>query len=896
MTLSLNAIIDSGAFVQALATDKPALSLFRGALQQSRKALQQRHQQGARAEKVVQVHAQLIDFLLQQAWNWHCRELSVQPDAAFVAVGGYGRGELHPYSDIDLLLLLPKDEPGLAQFLERLIQFLWDIGLEVGHSVRTIKECVAEAKADITVATNLMETRLLLGNADLFQKMLHQTAAPKLWPSKKFFRAKLEEQRKRHHQFHDTAYKLEPNVKEGPGGLRDTHMIMWVAQRHFHITSLSELVKLKLLSQEEYDSLIQHRNFLWSIRIRLHYLAGRHEDRLLFDYQRTLATELAYHDKPHSLAVEQFMKRYYLTIKELSLLNEILLQSFDELIFARGKAKTKTLTKSFRSHGGYIEVSGNKVFENNPSAMLEMFLLLQKNPQLKGVRARTIRLLRASLPRIDAEFRKQPVNHKLFMEIMGQVRGITHELRRMNAYGVLGAYIPIFGKIVGQMQHDLFHVYTVDEHSLFVLRNLRRFTVAEYRREFPKASSMMKTLHKPERLYLAALFHDIAKGRGGDHSVLGEHDAYKFCKQHGMSEYDARFVGFLVRQHLLMSWTAQRKDITDPDIITGFATQVGDQERLDNLYLLTVADMRGTSPKVWNDWRGHLLMQLYAATTRVFTEGHDALLADDKHVTELQKGALEITKANPELRTLIERYWEQMDSYYFLRYDADSLAWHAQTVSECSAANFPLVATRFNPESGGSELLIYTPDREGLFVDITGALDNLGLSIVDARINTSQYGFAMDTFVVLDQKGVAVKDNKSLSQMQQALRQLLIHPRSGHNMKNSHVSRQMRHFPIKCQVNFSTASNQKLTIMEVTAQDRLGLLHQVALSLAECKVALVAAKVFTYGERAEDVFFITDRERNPIADVKQLECLQQQVEQRLSHDQAQDNNTRAITF
>jgi [protein-PII] uridylyltransferase len=824
----------------------------------------------------------LIDQLVNRAWKLHFALLPPNTSAALVAVGGYGRGELHPASDIDLMILVEKDTASaIRSFIESFVRFLWDMGLEVGHSVRTIKDCVRESSNDLTVVTNIMESRLLQGSEILFQKMHRLTHASNVWPSRKFFAAKREEQNSRHHRFDDTAYNLEPNVKDGPGGLRDIQMISWVTQRQFDTASLRDLVQLGFLTDEEYHTLISGRDFLWQVRAGLHYLAERREDRLLFDHQRALAREFGYVDRPGILAVEQFMKRYYRTVKELTLLNVILLQHFEEVILARGRVKIKTINRRFQSHHGFLEVTHPRIFERSPFALLELFLVMQQHPELKSVRANTIRLVRANLHRIDSKFRKDIACRSLFMEILRQPRGITHELRRMNAYGVLGAYLPAFGRIVGQMQHDLFHVYTVDQHSLFVLRNLRRFTVPEFHHEFPQQSEIIQKLVKPERLYIAGMFHDIAKGRGGDHSRLGEKEAKAFCRLHNLSEYDTRFICWLVRHHLLMSATAQREDISSPDVVLAFAQQMGDQEHLDNLYLLTVADMRGTSPVVWNAWKGRLLSQLYSATIRVLRRGLTKPIDLHEHVTDLRNTALARLLPYGITEKQVNRFWQDLDEEYFLPYDAESLAWHALVITTAHAADLPIVATRYAPDLGGSEFLIYTPDRDDLFVIMTAGFDRMNLSIMDARIHTLRNGFALDTFVVLDHSGDPVSDSKTLEHLQEEMRAQLLDPRPGKDIQSASLPRPLKHFPIETRVMFSPAPKEQLTIMEVTAQDRPGLLYQIALALKHCRVNLVAAKVGTYGERAEDIFFVNSRDKTPLSDKQQLMCMEDQIIKRI---------------
>ena len=883
MAIKKSDLFDAKRFAKSLENSDNVLPLFRNALRDGREQLKQEYLAGAKAEDIVTSNAWLVDQLIVRAFKHHLHLLPENNQVSLIAVGGYGRGELHPASDIDLMLLLHRNlGESINLFVETFFRFLWDIGLEVGHSVRTLKDCVQEAKKDITVVTNLMETRLLHGDPVMLEKMQQATGPAKLWPSRKFFAAKWEEQIQRHHRFDDTGYNLEPNIKEGPGGLRDIQMISWVTQREFGTASLDELIEHGFLTQNEYRTLIKGRNYLWHIRNGLHFLSGRREDRLLFDHQRALASAAGFHDKPGSLAVEQFMKIYYRTIKDLSLLNEILLQHFQEAILARGKPRIRPLNRRFQAHGDFLETVNDKVFERSPWAMLELFLILQQHPKLKGVRAQTIRLVRENLHRIDKSFRQDLRCRSLFMEIMRQPHGITQELRRMNAYGVLGAYLPVFGRIVGQMQHDLFHVYTVDEHILFVLRNVRRFTVPEHTDEFPLASSIIRKLVKPERLYLGALFHDIAKGRGGDHSDLGEKDARKFCEQHGLSEYDTRFVCWLVRNHLIMSMVAQRQDIQDPDVILEFARQMGDKEHLDNLYLLTIADMRGTSPKVWNEWKRGLLTQLYHETARMIRRGFGNPIDVDEHVRELKQEAMDILATSqmvPESRVL--NFWRQMDNEYFLRHNARSLAWHAREIATSVIADLPLVAVTLDPDVGGTEIMVYTIDRPGQFSLITGAIDQCGLSVVDARVHPTRHGYTIVTFIVLDTNGNAISGRREIEDLQKALQSELSEEREVAPRIEKRLSRQQKHFPVETRINFSPSANGLQTIVEVSAQDRPGLLHHIALALAACQLQIVTARIATYGERAEDIFFVTDRNGETVDDTVAQHEIEKQIRQRL---------------
>ena len=888
-------VFDTAAFERKLRDSDNALEVFRVALRDGRERLKNHYLAAPRrAAQLVGLHAWLVDELLVRAWQRNFALAPKRVRLALVAVGGYGRGELHPASDVDILVLLKRNSPKAGPLIESFVRFLWDMGLEIGHSVRTVRECVREARTDVTVATNLMEARLLAGDPSVFRKMHKLTHSRKIWPSAKFFAAKREEQQLRHQRFDDTAYNLEPNIKDGPGGLRDIQMISWVTQRYFDTQSLHELVEREFLSELEYRALMRGRDLLWQIRCGLHYLAGRREERLLFDHQRTLAKLFGYRDRPGVLAVELFMKRYYRTIKELSLLNEILLQHFDEAIVTRGRASIVPINRRFQSHNGFLEVRNNRVFARTPFALLELFHLKQLHPDLKGVRADTIRLVRANLRRINATFRSDLACRSLFMEILRSPSGITHELRRMNAYGVLGRYIPAFGRIVGQMQHDLFHVYTVDQHSLFVVRNLRRFTIAQHRHEFPLASSIIQGVVKPERLYLAGLFHDIAKGRGGDHSVLGEQDAEEFCRLHQMSDYDIRLVKWLVRYHLSMSETAQRQDIFDPQVVRRFAQHVGDKEHLDNLYLLTVADMRGTSPKIWNPWRDRLLSLLYHSTLHELRVGVAKPLDLEARVSDLRAEVMRRLAARGISRHVVEAHWARMDTEYFLRHDAESLAWHTEVITQAAASELPLVAVRYHPEAGGTQILTYTPDRDGLFVDLTAGIDRLNLSIWDARIHTTRFGFGLDTFVVLDHAGEPIADPTQLNKIQAVMRAQLLEPQAGRDIHHAQLPRTLKHFPTKTQVAFAAAPNGQTTVMEVTAQDRPGLLYQVALALAACKVRLVTAKIATFGERAEDIFFVMTRDGQLVSDPTLQKSLESEIVRRLDPISAEPIEARAV--
>ncbi|MEA3103957.1 [protein-PII] uridylyltransferase, partial [Caballeronia mineralivorans] len=804
---------------------------------------------------LVRDRAKLVDMALRAAWVNHAGKFA--GDLALVAVGGYGRGELHPSSDIDIMVLLPKsDSADWQPDIERFLTFLWDIGLEVGHSVRSIDDCQRESLADISVATTLFEARLLFGPEPLFAGMRRALAPDRLWSSQDFFEAKCKEQTERHHRYFDTAYNLEPNVKSSPGGLRDIQTIGWVAKRHFGTDTLDELVAHGFLTREELRKLQAGQSFLWKVRFGLHVLTGRREDRLLFDYQIKLAKLFGYEDASFTLAVEQLMQKYYRTVMDVSLLNEMLLQLFREAILTQSAAPLP-INARFQIRNDYLEVTHAEVFARYPSALLELFVLLQQHPELRGVRAETIRLIGTHVWLIDEEFRQNPRHHRLFIEILCAPVGVTHELRRMNLYGVLGRYIPSFGRVVGRMQYDLFHAYTVDAHTLFVVSNLRRFAMPKFNDEFPALSQIMQSLPRQEIAYLAALFHDIAKGRGGDHSELGAVDAEAFCLEQGLGRYEARLVAWLVRNHLILSITSQKKDISDPDIIQQFARHVGDQVHLDYLYVLTVADVRGTNPKLWNSWKARLFEEFYERTKRALRRGLETPIDQEELIRETQEQALSIMSESVTAAQAAA-VWTQWTEAYFLRYTAEEIAWHTALLATRKAGDdTPLVAIRQLTDRGGTAVLTYTPRLLRSFARTTGVLDQMGLNVVDARLITSANGFSLETYEVLEDNGAVIADAARVREIERALWTALKQAEHAPPAVTRRAPRQVRMFYTPTQVNFSVDNRNERTILELIAADRPGLLSEVGKVFRAERVAINGAKIMTVGERAEDVFYIT---------------------------------------
>ncbi len=841
------------------------VSAFRAALAEGDRGLAQRFRADEAVETLVRDRAALVDALVTRAWRLHAG--TAAESLALVAVGGYGRGELLPCSDVDVMILLPQGEnPGWTAPLERFLTFLWDIGLETGHSVRTIDDCRQEALANLGVATTLFEARILAGSSELFDAMRRALAPDRMWSSRDFFDAKLREQAERHHRFHDTAHNLEPNVKQGPGGLRDLQTIAWVAKRHFGAETLDGLAAHGFIEARELAQLESAQSWLWRVRFALHLVSGRREDRLLFDHQIRLARMFGYEDATYTLAVEQFMQRYYRTAMLVSWLNELLLQQFREEIVADRNAPVLPLSGDFQERDEYLEAVTDDVFARHPSALLELFVVLQQNPRLRGVRARTIRLVAEHLWLIDEEFRQNPRNHRLFLEVLRAPAGVTHELRRMNLYGVLGRYIPAFGRIVGRMQYDLFHAYTVDAHTLFVVSNLRRLALERYDHEFPKLAQIFRSLAKPELAYLAAIFHDIAKGRGGDHSDLGAVDAEAFCLEQGLSRYDARLVAWLVRHHLKLSVTAQKQDISDPQVVNAFAQEVGDQARLDYLYALTVADVRGTNPKLWNSWKATLFDELYERVKQALRRGLESPLDREQLIAETQSLARERLAAAGVAAESIERVWSTLTDAYFLRHAAAEIAWHTMgLVAREPGDTSPLIAVAEHPGRGGATVvLVYTQGRHHSFARATAALDQLGVSIQDARITPTADGGSLDNYLVLEDTGLPITDRERMAGIERRLRAALSEKRATAPQVTRRIPRQVRMFTTPTQVSFSADPENGRTLVEVVAGDRPGLLSEIGQVFWDQKLELHGAKIMTVGERAEDVFTVADETGRPL--------------------------------
>ena len=834
---------DAGADIAAAAAS------WRERLKTGRAALREAFLARPDTNRLLREHSRLVSSTLVDIWQ----VLRAPKEMTLLAVGGYGRGHLYPHSDVDLLILLPREADAAdTAFVGAFIGMLWDVGIEPGYSARTIADCENEMVGDITVQTSMLENRHLAGSRTLWRAF--QRAFTARLDVAHFYESKALEQQQRHLKYHDAAYNLEPNLKESPGGLRDLQSVLWIARAAGLGRSWAELAKAGLMTAQEARSVARQELLLSTLRVRLHYLAGRREDRLVFDQQTALARDLGFADTAHKRASEQLMQRYYRAAKLVRQANVILLQNLHARLLPIASER-RPLSDEFVAIDWLLHIQDETLFERRPAAMLDAVLMMQRHPDLKGMSARTLRALWRNRHRIDGAFRRDPANRARFLQVFREPRGLTHELRRMNLYDILGSYLPAFGRIVGQMQHDLFHVYTVDEHILMVVRNLRRFAEPQHAHEYPLCSRLIGDFERKEVLYIAGLFHDIAKGRGGDHSKLGERDARRFCREHGLPPDDAEVICWLVAQHLTMSAVAQKQDITNPDIIGAFAEKCRTERRLSALYILTVADIRGTSPKVWNAWKAKLLEDLYHAT-RARLAGSDvmATVADSLQARTQEARRLLRLYAIPDRAE--DKLWAKLDGLYFQRHSADEIAWHARHLYYRTDSAEPVVRARLSRAEAGLQVLVYLPDQKELFARICGFFGRQGLSILDARIYTTRHGFALDTFVIHDPANPEASYRETIQGIEFELKRALKEHAPLQVPTAGRVSRHLRHFPLTPEVRLFPDDKGTHYIMEIVAGDRPGLLAGIAYTLAQAGINVASAKINTLGERAEDTFLL----------------------------------------
>ncbi|MDG6773006.1 [protein-PII] uridylyltransferase [Thiomicrorhabdus sp. ZW0627] len=853
------------SFVKALEKSEKPIDAIKAGRETLKQFLDYQFDQfddGAAVAELVKERATFVDQILKKIWQHFIPE---HINASLLAVGGYGRGELHPYSDIDVLILTQDAESQHEQF-STFITFLWDLGFDVGHALRSVDECIAAGLEDVATATNLLESRWITGDYSLYEHLSTIWKREDFWPSQAFFQAKFDEQQARHRRFNDTTYQLEPNVKESPGGLRDIQTIYWVAKRHFKASSINQLVQNQFLTIEEYRELEAAYKYLNRVRFALHRMKKRREDRLLFDHQQHIAESFGYKDTNEKMAVEQFMNSYYRNVQNVVKVNEILLQHFREEIFISSKPEVKQVNARFKLVDKYLDIEYPTVFSDFPTALLEVFLILQHYPEIEGIRSHTIRSIRDNLHLIDDNFRRDPINKALFIEIFRQPKGVNAAIRRMHTYGILSAYLPVFAKITGLMQFNIFHAYTVDDHTILVIRNLRRFFVEEYAYEFPTAHQIAKSVCKPEILFLAGLFHDIAKGRGGAHEVLGAEDAKIFAKQHNLSQEDSDLLSWLVRYHLEFSGIAQKKDLSDPAVIHHFAEIVEDQKRLDYLYLLTVADVCATSDEVWNDWKNALFLELYNETTNVLDEASSTPKNRAKKALQAQEKAKEIL-AKRELKSSdYQPFWDSLSkTEFFSRQTPADIARISKLLYNRDLKSTHIYLQN-QAQRGATEVLIYMPDRDFLFAHITYALDKLNLNVMEARIYSTTQNMTLVILYILDNELHSISDKQMhkaiIEKIQSQLAEPEIDPAEMRPMLNS---RRIRCFETPTEIIFHKI-NKHLTELTINTKDIPGLLSRIGCAMKTCNIRIHDAKINTVGEKAEDVFFISDTNNQAITE------------------------------
>ncbi|MEP6608829.1 MAG: [protein-PII] uridylyltransferase [Burkholderiaceae bacterium] len=828
---------------------------LRDRLRRERDVLIQSFNAGGSVDSLLRGLARSVDRLLREVFE----ASGLAKRAALIAVGGYGRNELFPHSDVDVLILLnrPATEAD-TRTIEDLVGLLWDVGLPLGHSVRTLDECAKEA-ADITVLTSMLESRLIAGSRVQFAAFAR--AIVDSIDREAYFRDKLLEQRQRHIKYEEAPYSLEPNVKEGPGGLRDLQVVLWVARASGYGSSWAELARRGFITAAEARIIRRSERRIREIRAQLHLVTGRREDRLVFDVQSAVAQMSGLEGTTARLSSEVLMQHYYRSAKVVSTMNTILLQNIEQRLFGRDGGDAQPLDSTFVVRNellGLADPTDATALDRDPNAILRAFLLMALHRELKGMSAHLMRSLWHARVKIDARYRRDPANRATFLALLQQPKGVLHELRRMNQLSVLGRYLPVFRRIVGQMQHDLFHVYTVDQHILQVLRNLRRFTLSEHAHEYPLCSQLMADFDKPWLLYIAAIFHDIAKGRGGDHSDLGGRDAGRFCRDHGLDRDETVLVEFLVVHHLSLSQIAQKQDLADDAVIERFAAIVRDERRLTALYLLTVADIRGTSPKVWSAWKGKLLEDLFRSTRRLLGGG---TVAPTAVLHGRKEEAMRILRLYGLSDSAREALWLELDVVYFLRHSAQDIAWHTRSLFSRVESHKPIVRARLARIGEGAEVLVYVKDQQGLFARVCGYFDSRNLSILDARVHTTRHGYALDTFLVTDH-GRARHYRELLSQIEHELAEWIAQQ---HELPppsppaRFHQSRQSRQFPVTPTVQLQP-DDRGSYLLSVTATDRIGLLYSIARVLAKHQLNVHTAKILTLGERAEDVFLVSGGE------------------------------------
>jgi [protein-PII] uridylyltransferase len=856
----------------------PAVEV-RNTLQKAKLIFDNMFFKGDDIRSLIHIKSWLMDQLLSSLWA----RFPLNDSVSLIAVGGYGRGELHPHSDIDLLILVKFEiTDQLGEALSDFITLLWDLKLDIGHSVRTIEECIDAAKSDITICTNLLETRTISGSDSLLETVSSRVYSDEVHTSKSYFLAKREEQSARHIKYSGTEYNLEPNLKSSPGTLRDIQTIAWITKRHFGPNAPNTRSRYHFLTDEEFSMLDKGEEFLWRMRYGLQMIADRNENRLLFEHQNKLSETLEFEDNEQKLGVEQMMQHYYRTVLGLAELADVILQYFDDYYLSADQEQTiRTLNKRFQLNNNYIETTDNDVFDRSPYALIEIFLLQAQNPQVKGIKSTTIRLIREHIYLIDDSFRHDLANTTLFMEILRTPHKLHQTLNSMLKYNILGRYIPAFGQIIGQMQHDLFHCYTVDAHTIHLIQNFMNLECANAKKDFPLASRLLRYIPKREVLYIAGLFHDIAKGRGGDHSELGALDAFEFCDRHHLSERDTTLISWLVENHLLMSMTAQKKDIDDPEIIHLFAEKIPSLTHLEYLYILTVCDIAATNHNLWNSWRASLLQQLYIETRRTIRRGIDEPVNRNDWIRTTKQDVNNILTDQGYALNKVELLLSTLEDEYFLQDSTADIAWQTSAILMHGDSTDPLVIIRdsnIQLGDGFSHIMIYLKSKDDLFAATTAVLEQLNLNVLNARISASGGRFSLSNFIITDAQNLPLSNDVNRKEhVLKRLKEELDDPNDYPEIIQRRTPRQLKHFSFPTEVTFSNDMINQRTIIEVVTPDRPGLLARIGQILLDHNLSLINARIATLGERVEDVFFISDINGQPISEAELCKALQNEI-------------------
>lgn len=819
-----------------------------------------------------------FDQLLQQLWQ----QLTLtQAPLALVAVGGYGRGTLHPGSDIDLLILFAEPLSQVQeQHVGQFITLLWDLRIGLGHAVRTVADCMLQATADISIATSLIENRHIAGVNTLTNALNAAIATQFPWQSRDFYQAKIEEQEQRHRNFHSTSYNLEPNIKRSPGGLRDIQTIHWIAKQHFKTRRDESLVEYNFITAEEFIELRECQSFLWRVRYALHITAGKCEDRLLFDHQPEVAQKLGY-GAAEKRSVERMMKDYFQIVLKVGELNRMLLQFFEQAILGPvDLQQPEVLSADFTLSNGLILVRNDDVFAK-PENIMRFFVAIANDKRIKGIHSHTIRLLRNARGRLAEPLSENPKCRSLFRELIAHPKGFGRAFSLMHRHGIMACYLKAWENIVGQMQFDLFHAYTVDEHTFRLIRNLYRFTLVARKEEFPLASELIQNMPSPELLFLAGIFHDIAKGRGGDHSELGAVDAREFCLLHDYSTAEADLVAWLVENHLLMSITAQKSDIYDAEVIRDFANKIKTKQRLQLLYCLTVADIRATNTNLWNNWKGTLLEELYRATDDTLSNHGESTTTVRQRIQENKQLALGLLLSAGFDAIDIQQLWARFTADYFFRHSPEQISWHSQHLIHVKELQLPLILIGDENNQGTTEIFIYHLEENHLFANVAAVIDAQHLSIHDAQILNTRDGFVMDTFIVLEHNGAPLHEPRRIEEVRQHLHDVL-RKRREPPLQHRALSRRMKNFKVTTRLTFLPQKGERKTIFELVSLDRPGLIARLTRVLQQQQINLMAAKITTVGEQAEDLFIVSNLQQKALTETER-EALQQAIVQELDH-------------